>query len=103
MTTVKLNQVCYRTIALPQPWSLKTYRHIGGYSSWESIIAGQITREDIVKALKLSTLRGRGGAGFATGIKWSFINTNQAGQKYVLCNADESEPGTCKDRGKNLP
>ncbi|MBO8796932.1 NADH-quinone oxidoreductase subunit F, partial [Staphylococcus aureus] len=52
----------------------------------------------IVEALKLAALRGRGGSGFPTGLKWSFIKHDLPGQKYVLCNADEGEPGTCKDR-----
>lgn len=96
--TVTLNQVCYRTLGLEKPWTLDTYTRAGGYAVWRKILAGELPRAEIVNALKASSLRGRGGAGFSTGIKWSFINPDKPGQKYVLCNADESEPGTCKDR-----
>lgn len=98
MKEIVLNQVCYRTLDHEQPWSLATYLSVGGYASWKKIVSGEIARADIVPTIKASGLRGRGGAGFATGIKWSFINPEKPGQKYVLCNADESEPGTCKDR-----
>jgi NADH-quinone oxidoreductase subunit F len=54
--------------------------------------------EDVIEEVKASGLRGRGGAGFPTGLKWSFMPRNAPGQKYVVCNSDESEPGTCKDR-----
>jgi NADH-quinone oxidoreductase subunit F len=95
---IKLNQVCYRTFHLPQPWALQSYLDVGGYSSWRRILAEKIPPEKIVEELKISALRGRGGAGFPTGLKWSFINRNTPGQKYVVCNSDEGEPGTCKDR-----
>ena len=71
---------------------------MGGYSSWRRILAEKIEPVKIIDELKLSALRGRGGAGFPTGLKWSFINRNTPGQKYVVCNSDEGEPGTCKDR-----
>src|SRR4029077_14197656 len=61
------------------------------------ILRDKIPPEKIVDAVKVSALRGRGGAGFPTGLKWSFIKHDLPGQKYVLCNADEGEPGTCKD------
>lgn len=93
-----LNQVCYRTLALENPWSLQSYRSVGGYSTWQKIVAGKLPRAEIINALKVANLRGRGGAGFATGVKWNFIDPDQPGQKYLICNADESEPGTCKDR-----
>lgn len=89
---------CYRTIGLKNPASLETYLSIGGYSTWKKVLAGQLTPEQIIEELKLSGLRGRGGAGFPTGLKWSFVPRNAPGQKYVVCNSDESEPGTCKDR-----
>ena len=92
------NQVCFRTLHLPEPWTLKTYRSAGGYAVWEKILREKIPPEDIIAELKVSALRGRGGAGFATGIKWSFVSHNTPGQKYVICNSDEGEPGTCKDR-----
>jgi NADH-quinone oxidoreductase subunit F len=92
------NEICFRSIHLPQPWTLSTYESIGGYAVWRKILAEQTPPEQIIAELKLSGLRGRGGAGFPTGLKWSFISRNTPGQKYVLCNSDEGEPGTCKDR-----
>lgn len=96
--TLLLNQVCFRSRHLPESWSLKTYESIGGWSVWRKIIQEQTPPEDIIAELKLSSLRGRGGAGFPTGLKWSFIARATPGQKYVVCNSDEGEPGTCKDR-----
>jgi NADH-quinone oxidoreductase subunit F len=93
-----LNEVCYRTLHLDKPWLLETYRSAGGYKQWEKILNEKLPPETIIETLRLSALRGRGGAGFPTGLKWSFIKHDLPGQKYVLCNADESEPGTCKDR-----
>lgn len=95
---VELNQVCYRTLHLEKPWSLAAYESVGGYSAWRRILKEQIPPQQIIEELKLSALRGRGGAGFPTGLKWSFINRSLPGQKYVVCNSDEGEPGTCKDR-----
>lgn len=95
---VKLNQVCYRTFHLNQPWTLESYLSVGGYSAWRRILKEQISPNDIIDQLKTSALRGRGGAGFPTGLKWSFMNRNSPVQKYVVCNSDEGEPGTCKDR-----
>ncbi len=93
-----LNEICFRTLDLPQPWTLKTYESAGGYEVWRKILKEQTPPETIIAELKTSALRGRGGAGFPTGLKWSFISRNAPGQKYVLCNSDEGEPGTCKDR-----
>ncbi len=95
---IKQNQVCYRTRHLEQPWSLNSYMSVGGYSALKQIIADKITPQKIIDELKLSALRGRGGAGFPTGLKWSFMNRNAPGEKYIVCNSDEGEPGTCKDR-----
>ncbi|OGV35987.1 MAG: NADH oxidoreductase (quinone) subunit F [Legionellales bacterium RIFCSPHIGHO2_12_FULL_35_11] len=95
---VELNQVCFRTMHMKEPWSLSAYESVGGYSSWRRILKEQTPPQKIIDELKLSALRGRGGAGFPTGLKWSFINRNTPGQKYVVCNSDEGEPGTCKDR-----
>ena len=92
------NLVCYRTLHLDEPWTLKTYESIGGYAMWRKILAEQTPPEEIIDELKLSALRGRGGAGFPTGLKWSFMPRNSPGQKYIVCNSDEGEPGTCKDR-----
>lgn len=95
---VVLNQVCYRTLHLDQPWTLATYESIGGYGALRRLLKEQTPPLQIVEMIKSSALRGRGGAGFPTGLKWSFMNKNVPGQKYVVCNSDESEPGTCKDR-----
>ncbi|HIH2763027.1 MAG TPA: NADH-quinone oxidoreductase subunit NuoF [Candidatus Azoamicus sp.] len=93
-----LNQVCYRTIGLKDPSSLSTYLSIGGYKIWKKILKEKPDPVNIINEVKLSGLRGRGGAGFLTGLKWSFISKNIPGQKYVVCNSDEGEPGTFKDR-----
>ena len=95
---IELNQVCYRTLHLPEPWTLESYLSVGGYSSLRRILQEQTPPSQIIDQLKLSALRGRGGAGFPTGLKWSFMNRNAPVQKYVVCNSDEGEPGTCKDR-----
>jgi len=95
---VEQNQVCYRTLNLPEPWTLKAYESIGGYSAWRKILKEKTPPEKIIEEVKISALRGRGGAGFPTGLKWSFMNRNAPIQKYVVCNSDEGEPGTCKDR-----
>jgi NADH-quinone oxidoreductase subunit F len=92
------NEICFRTLQLDQPWSLATYQRAGGYAQWQKILRDKIAPEKIIEAVKTSALRGRGGAGFSTGIKWSFIRQDLPGQRYVLCNSDEGEPGTCKDR-----
>ena len=92
------NEVCYRTLGLDRPWSLETYTGLGGYEAWKKILAGQLTFEQVIDEVKKSGLRGRGGAGFPTGLKWTFMPRNAPVQKYVVCNSDESEPGTCKDR-----
>ncbi len=92
------NEICFRTLHLDQPWTLRTYESAGGYVQWKKILKEKTPPATIIDALKLAALRGRGGAGFPTGLKWSFIKHDAPGQKYVLCNADEGEPGTCKDR-----
>lgn len=92
------NEICFRTLNLDKPWTLDTYVSAGGYEQWKKILRDNIPAEKIVEAIKLSALRGRGGAGFSTGLKWSFIRRDTPGQKYILCNSDEGEPGTCKDR-----
>lgn len=92
------NEVCFRTLHLDRPWTLSTYESAGGYAQWKKILREKTPPEQIIEAIKVSALRGRGGAGFPTGLKWSFIKRDMPGQKYVLCNADEGEPGTCKDR-----
>lgn len=95
---VEMNQVCYRTFDLPKPWTLESYLSVGGYTALSRILKEQTSPKQIIEELKSSALRGRGGAGFPTGLKWSFMNRDAPGQKYVVCNSDEGEPGTCKDR-----
>ncbi|MDP3560259.1 MAG: NADH-quinone oxidoreductase subunit NuoF [Legionellaceae bacterium] len=98
MSKLALNQVCYRTFHLPESWTLAAYESVGGYRIWREILQNKWEPAQIIEALKTSALRGRGGAGFPTGLKWSFMNRNNPIQKYVVCNSDEGEPGTCKDR-----
>jgi NADH-quinone oxidoreductase subunit F len=92
------NQVCFRTLHLECPWSLEAYESVGGYSVWRKIVAEKTPPEEIIEILKASGLRGRGGAGFPTGLKLSFMPRKAPGQKYIVCNSDEGEPGTFKDR-----
>ena len=94
----KMNLVLFESMKLDKPWTLQTYRSIGGYDVWEKIVREKPTRESIIDGVKASGLRGRGGAGFPTGTKWSFMPRNSPIQKYLVCNSDESEPGTCHDR-----
>lgn len=93
-----LNQVCFRTLEFDQPWTLDNYKKVGGYAQLEAILREKRSPQSIIDELKLASLRGRGGAGFPTGLKLSFLNRDAPGQKYLLANCDESEPGTCKDR-----
>lgn len=92
------NQVCFITLEYETPWSLETYEKVDGYAAWRKILAERTSRDEIIAEVKTSNLRGRGGAGFPTGLKWSFMPRQAPGQKYIVCNSDESEPGTCKDR-----
>ncbi|HEX7325641.1 MAG TPA: NADH-quinone oxidoreductase subunit F, partial [Rhodanobacteraceae bacterium] len=94
----KEHQVVYTTLDQDVPWSIDAYRKVGGWQAWEKILAEKPDPVSIIDELKKSSLRGRGGAGFPTGMKWSFMPRTAPGQKYILCNSDESEPGTCKDR-----
>ena len=92
------NEVCYSTLQYDQPWSMESYLKSGGYQALRMIMVDGMTPEQVIEEVKASGLRGRGGAGFPTGLKWSFMPRNAPGQKYIVCNSDESEPGTCKDR-----
>lgn len=76
-------------------WTLDTYSQHHGYEAWRSAITQK--PEDITELVKSSGLRGRGGAGFPTGLKWSFLPPHDGGPRYLVVNADEAEPGTCKD------
>jgi NADH-quinone oxidoreductase subunit F len=79
-------------------WHFADYVKRGGYEALKRILNEKITPEQVIAELKLSSLRGRGGAGFPTGLKWSFMPRQFPGQKYLVCNTDEGEPGTFKDR-----
>ncbi|MBF8177179.1 MAG: NADH-quinone oxidoreductase subunit NuoF [Burkholderiaceae bacterium] len=79
-------------------WGLEEYVKRGGYASLKRILSEGMTPDQVIAEVKASTLRGRGGAGFPSGLKWSFMPKNFAGQKYLVCNSDEGEPGTFKDR-----
>src|SRR2546423_1622817 len=81
-----------------QNWRLADYEKREGYAALKKILSEKIPPDQIIGDLKKSALRGRGGAGFPTGLKWSFMPRQFPGPKYVVCNSDEGEPGTCKDR-----
>ncbi|MCX7672476.1 MAG: NADH-quinone oxidoreductase subunit NuoF [Thiobacillaceae bacterium] len=91
-------KVCLWTLEYPNPAALDTYVAHGGYETLRRILAERTPPETIIAELKTSALRGRGGAGFPTGLKWSFMPRNFPGDKYIVCNSDEGEPGTFKDR-----
>ncbi|MCK9487911.1 MAG: NADH-quinone oxidoreductase subunit NuoF [Xanthomonadales bacterium] len=92
------HNVVYTTLHYDQPWTYDNYLKTGGYQAWRKIVSEKPDPAWVVDQVKASGLRGRGGAGFPTGLKWSFMPRSAPGQKYILCNSDESEPGTCKDR-----
>ena len=83
-------------------WHLKDYEARGGYQALRKVLGldggAGMTQDQVIATVKESALRGRGGAGFPTGLKWSFMPRQFPGQKYLVCNSDEGEPGTCKDR-----
>jgi NADH-quinone oxidoreductase subunit F len=79
-------------------WRLKDYEQRGGYKALRKILTEKIPPETVTAEVKKSALRGRGGAGFPTGLKWSFMPRQFPGGKYLVCNSDEGEPGTFKDR-----
>lgn len=82
----------------PDGWHLKDYQSRGGYEALRKILKEGMTPEQVIAEVKASGLRGRGGAGFPTGLKWSFMPAKLPIQKYLVCNSDEGEPGTFKDR-----
>src|SRR3990170_687188 len=79
-------------------WRLADYEARGGYAALKKILSGKTAPEAVTAEVKKSALRGRGGAGFPTGLKWSFMPRQAPGSKYIVCNSDEGEPGTFKDR-----
>ena len=95
---MKEHQIVFATLDRDEPWSMDSYLAVDGYQAWKKILKEKTPREEIIDTVKASALRGRGGAGFPTGLKWSFMPRSAPVQKYILCNSDESEPGTCHDR-----
>lgn len=99
MTTESyVNGVTLQNRGLPDSHRLAVYQGTGGYQALRKVVLEAMSPDQIINEMKTSALRGRGGAGFPTGLKWSFMPKGVAGMKYLLCNADEGEPGTCKDR-----
>jgi NADH-quinone oxidoreductase subunit F len=95
MSTDPLTPVLTKRWLSPQSWRLATYEKLEGYTALRKALSG--TPEQLVQLIKDSGLRGRGGAGFPSGMKWSFLPKPDGGPRYLVVNADESEPGTCKD------
>jgi hypothetical protein len=95
---IEQNLCVFEALGHERSWTLESYRGFGGYQAWEKILREKTPRENIIEEVKLSGLRGRGGAAFPTGVKWSFMPRSSPVQKYFVCNSDESEPGTCHDR-----
>ena len=91
-------KVILNVLDYPNPGTLANYEQVEGYQALKKILAEDIKPITIINEIKTSGLRGRGGAGFPTGLKWSFIPRHFEGAKYVVCNTDEGEPGTYKDR-----
>ena len=85
-------------LSSPDGWRLKDYEQRDGYKALRKILTEGLTPEQVIAEVKASGLRGRGGAGFPSGLKWSFMPKQYTGPKYLVCNSDEGEPGTFKDR-----
>jgi NADH-quinone oxidoreductase subunit F len=98
MSEFQHNLVCFNTFDEDEPWTLESYLKYDGYQAWQKILDGEMAPDEVIEEVKASGLRGRGGAGFPTGLKWSFMPREAEVQKYLVCNSDESEPGTCHDR-----
>ena len=98
MSDLQHNLVCFNTFGEEEPWTFENYRKHDGYQAWQKILDGKMSPDEVIEEVKGSGLRGRGGAGFPTGLKWSFMPRDADVQKYLVCNSDESEPGTCHDR-----
>ncbi len=95
--TLKPGQIILAGLEGERTWRLADYEKRGGYAALRKILADRMTPDAVINEVKKSGLRGRGGAGFPTGLKWSFM-PKTAGEKYLVCNSDEGEPGTFKDR-----
>jgi len=89
-------KIITRNWGRPDSWTIEAYKSTGGYTTLEKVLGMQPAQ--IIDEVKKSNLRGRGGAGFPTGMKWSFVPKDSPKPKYLAVNADESEPGTFKDR-----
>lgn len=87
----------YKHIGVEGAWELQYYQQHNGYKAARKALT-QMQPSDVIEEVKQSGLRGRGGAGFPTGLKWSFMPPDDGRQRFIVCNADESEPGSCKDR-----
>ncbi|HLH30829.1 MAG TPA: NADH-quinone oxidoreductase subunit F, partial [Terriglobia bacterium] len=90
-------RVLFKNIDDPHVKEIDRYIQLGGYKAAEKVVK-ELTAKDVIETTKATGLRGRGGAGFPTGMKWSFVPKDTGKPIYLCCNADESEPGTCKDR-----
>ncbi|MCX7845596.1 MAG: NADH-quinone oxidoreductase subunit NuoF [Dictyoglomaceae bacterium] len=95
--TKKQTRIVLKNSGVINPESIEEYIAVGGFSALAKALT-EMTPEDVILEVKNSGLRGRGGAGFPTGLKWEFTRRAQGDEKYILCNADEGEPGTFKDR-----
>ena len=93
-----VNEVCFRTLDLDRPWLLEQYKSRGGYEMASKVLKEKTDPKTVIEEVKKSGLRGRGGAGFPTAMKWDFCRKAEGDKHYVVCNADEGEPGTFKDR-----
>jgi len=91
-------KIVLRNCGYIDPESITEYEQRHGYTAMKKIIIDKISREDVIRTILDSGLRGRGGGGFPTGMKWKFANANKSEQKYVICNADEGDPGAFMDR-----
>ena len=90
--------ICLPKPELSEPWTIESYSREGGYEAWRRILSDRPDPADVVQQITASGLRGRGGAGFPSGLKLSFMPRDMPGQNYIVCNSDESEPGSFKDR-----
>ncbi len=87
----------FKYVEDPDQPKVETYETHGGYQAWKKVLS-TMSPTEVIEEVKKSGIRGRGGAGFPTGVKWGFVPKDSAKPHYLICNADESEPGTCKDR-----
>ncbi len=100
LTAIEAKQiyVCLPDPRVEQPWTIEAYKKADGYKALEKVLKKKVDQVEIQESLKTGNLRGRGGAGFPAGVKWSFMPREVEGPSYIVCNSDEGEPGTCKDR-----